>query len=144
MGKRENNRRGTHHSSWEISLAKGRQQILCDEIDKMLSMPSYKIISHKGSEYTSTYLAKRYYNHLKRLSSKFNIRLPRYIRFRFCRKCGEPLVAGKTVRIRIRSGKRIATCLQCGEVMRTCLFRFPKTIPEQKILQDKNRRREDV
>jgi ribonuclease P protein subunit RPR2 len=63
-------------------------------------------------------LARRYIYILWKLKQKAKVQLPRNLRNKFCKKCFAPWVVGKTLRVRIRNGKIIYTCLSCGKVKR--------------------------
>ncbi|BFI73227.1 ribonuclease P protein component 4 [Nanoarchaeota archaeon] len=63
-------------------------------------------------------LARRYIYILWRIKNKARIRLPKYLRNKFCKRCYTPWIIGKTLQIRIRKGRIIYKCLYCGNVKR--------------------------
>jgi ribonuclease P protein subunit RPR2 len=59
--------------------------------------------------------AKRYVYLARKLSTRYNCRLPKKDRMRFCKSCGMPRVIGKNTKVRLRKRTRTAeyACL-CG------------------------------
>ena len=103
MGRR--NRRGRPRSS-----TKRRERAL--EASKQLS----KILASPW-EY-SNQLAQAAAMDLWRLSRRHQIGIPGGDRTKVCRTCQSSLRPGVTSRVRIRSGQKITTCLQCNRVYR--------------------------
>lgn len=62
----------------------------------------------------------RYIKLARKIGERYNIRIPREFRRRFCKKCNSFLVPGKncTVRARGKQGAVIVKCGVCGNVMR--------------------------
>ncbi len=63
---------------------------------------------------------------LKRLAMKTGIRLPRKYKRLLCKKCGELLIPGRTVRVRVKSRRQkhvVQTCLNCGYMRRFIINR---------------------
>ena len=48
------------------------------------------------------------------IGMRYNMRLPPEFKRRICRSCGAFLVPGKNLRVRIRPGRTVWTCLKCG------------------------------
>ncbi len=68
-------------------------------------------------------LAKRYGEIIYRIAAKANIKIPKPIKRRICRKCKVILIPGLSMRVRIQSegskGSRVViTCLHCGWIRR--------------------------
>ncbi|MBS1194598.1 MAG: ribonuclease subunit [Methanomicrobia archaeon] len=59
----------------------------------------------------------------RRIAMRHRVRIPRHLRRRYCRRCGAFLVPGVNLRVRIRRGKVVATCLRCRRQRRYCLGR---------------------
>ena len=59
--------------------------------------------------------AKRYVSLARKLSTRYNCRLSREDRMRFCKSCGMPRLIGINTRVRLRKRMRIAeySC-ECG------------------------------
>ncbi|MCI4364868.1 MAG: ribonuclease P [Thermoplasmata archaeon] len=76
--------------------------------------------------------ADRYVHLARRVGTRYNIRLPKEYRELYCRGCSAYWVEGRTVRTRLRSGRRVRTCLACGRSRRVPLFLTPlhRTLPE--------------
>jgi ribonuclease P protein subunit RPR2 len=62
--------------------------------------------------------ADRYASLAVKLGMRYNVRLPKEFRLRFCRGCGSYLVPGANLRVRLRNGKRVMTCGRCGRERR--------------------------
>ncbi len=63
-------------------------------------------------------LADRYVRLAWKLKTRYNLRLPKEMGTKFCRKCLSFWRPGVSCRIRIKSGKVIITCLRCGNIRR--------------------------
>jgi len=63
-------------------------------------------------------LARRYIYILWKIKLKSRLKLPKNLRNKFCKKCFTLWILGKTVSIRIRKGRRIYRCLNCGYIKR--------------------------
>jgi len=50
----------------------------------------------------------------RRIAMRQRVRIPREIRRRFCRRCSAYLVPGVTLRVRVRHGTVVTTCLRCS------------------------------
>jgi len=62
--------------------------------------------------------SKRYVFLARALSMRYNIHLEPAHRRLFCKKCGSYLVPGRNLRVRLRPGLTVTTCLDCGSVSR--------------------------
>lgn len=76
--------------------------------------------------------SRRYVSLARKLSRRYNVRLPRTEKMRFCKKCGMPLVAGITasVRLNAREGFILYHC-RCGNTTKVpykSLKKSPKHI----------------
>jgi ribonuclease P protein subunit RPR2 len=65
-----------------------------------------------------TELADRYAGLARALGMRYNIRLPPDIKRRLCPSCGSYLVPGRNIRVRLRPGRTVQTCLKCGRIRR--------------------------
>jgi len=73
-------------------------------------------------------LADRYVDLARRIGMRYNVRIPRAFAGSYCRGCSRYWVEGRTVRTRLRGGRRVATCLGCGRVRRTRYDRSPASL----------------
>ena len=78
-----------------------------EHLSQVLMDPSMPLLARKGAA-----------KHLTKTSTRNRLPLPIKQRHWICRGCSMPLIPGTTARIRIRSGQRITTCLECGRVRR--------------------------
>ncbi|MFZ1022774.1 MAG: hypothetical protein WAN87_01390 [Thermoplasmata archaeon] len=75
-------------------------------------------------------LADRYIVLARRIGMRYNVRmLPEY-RELYCRRCSAYWIEGRTVRTRLRSGRRVQTCLKCGHQRRVHI-RFRENLPKE-------------
>jgi ribonuclease P protein subunit RPR2 len=65
--------------------------------------------------------ADRYVQLARKVGMRYNVRLLPEYRELYCRGCSTFWVDGRTVRTRLRSGRRVRTCLVCGRVRRVPL-----------------------
>ncbi|MCI4353331.1 MAG: hypothetical protein L3K14_08145 [Thermoplasmata archaeon] len=63
-------------------------------------------------------LSQRYVQLARRIGMRYNVRLLREYRDVYCRGCSTFWVEGRSVRTRLRAGRRAQTCLTCGRVRR--------------------------
>lgn len=65
-------------------------------------------------------LSKRYLQIAKRISMKSNTPIPKKLKRKYCRKCYNFLIPGKSAKVRIDSKKKVVeyTCLECGRIYR--------------------------
>ncbi len=87
---------------------------------KKLALKRINILYKKAlKSYTQNLeLSRRYIFLLWRIKQKAQVCIPQNIRSRFCRRCFIPWVIGRTISIRIRNGKIILRCKQCGYIKR--------------------------
>jgi len=63
-------------------------------------------------------LADRYVEMARRVGMRYNVRIPRAHRRKFCRRCHGFMLPGSTSRTRLSRGRVVHTCLRCGHVNR--------------------------
>lgn len=63
-------------------------------------------------------LSDRYVALARRIGTRYNVRLLPEYRELYCRGCSAYWVEGRTVRTRIRQGRRVRACLRCGRIRR--------------------------
>ncbi|MEM4729142.1 MAG: RNAase P [Thermoplasmata archaeon] len=63
-------------------------------------------------------LAERYVALARNIGMRYNVRPPAPLKRLYCRTCGSFLIPGRTLRVRIRPGRAISSCLKCGRVVR--------------------------
>jgi ribonuclease P protein subunit RPR2 len=67
---------------------------------------------------SSPELVNRYVELARRIGMRYNVRLRPEYRDLYCRQCSAYWVEGRTVRTRLRDGRRVETCLRCGSTRR--------------------------
>lgn len=67
--------------------------------------------------------AHRYLEIARNISMRTRIRVPHYLKRRFCSKCHHFLIYGRNCRVRTRNTKVVITCLDCGNIMRIPFYR---------------------
>jgi ribonuclease P protein subunit RPR2 len=70
-------------------------------------------------------LSDRYITLARRIGTRYNVRLLPEYRELYCRGCSTYWVEGRTVRTRLRAGRRVRACLKCGRLRRVPLRFFP-------------------
>ncbi len=100
-------RRASVRPRWQREIARERIQIL------------FRLAEEEFSNDRKD-LANRYVELARKISTRCNVRIPRELKRRFCRKCLAYLKPGVNARVRIRSEKKyvLVTCLECGNKMR--------------------------
>lgn len=90
----------------QIRIARERIDILFDRAEKEFS---------RNPE-----LSHRWIRMAKKIATRYNIRIPKELKRRSCRKCSRFLVPGENCRIRTSPKQQavIVKCLGCGNVMR--------------------------
>ncbi len=80
-------------------------------------------------------LANRYVKLARKIAMKYNVRIPRYLKRRFCKKCHAYLKPGVNARVRVRSKQKyvLITCLECGHKMRFPYVREKKTKKREEV-----------
>ncbi len=68
-------------------------------------------------------LSKRYVLLARRIGMRHRVRMPAYLKHKVCKGCGAYLVPGASCRVRVRGGRVVTTCLECGKSSRRP-FRF--------------------
>jgi len=63
-------------------------------------------------------LARRYLTLARKIGMRYTVRIPPRLKRSTCKECRTPMIPELTSRVRIRDGRRIVTCLECGKVMR--------------------------
>jgi ribonuclease P protein subunit RPR2 len=63
-------------------------------------------------------LSDRYVTLARRIGTRYNVRLLPEYRELYCRGCSAFWVEGRTVRTRLRQGRRVRACLRCGRLRR--------------------------
>ncbi|MGA1822537.1 MAG: ribonuclease P protein component 4 [Thermoplasmatota archaeon] len=63
-------------------------------------------------------LARRYTLLARKIGMRYTVRIPAHLKMITCRSCFVPMIPDVTSRTRIRNGRIITTCLECGRIMR--------------------------
>ena len=88
-----------------VSIAKERIELLIEEADRVALLGRIE-------------LADRYVELARRVGMRYNVRVPRPLKRRFCSECYRYLLPGVTSRTRMKRGRAVTTCLRCGHVLR--------------------------
>lgn len=76
-------------------------------------------------------LADRYVALARRIGMRYNVRLLAEYRELYCRGCSAYWVEGRTVRTRLRGGRRVRSCQRCGRIRRLPIA--PRRAPRQAV-----------
>ncbi|MBL7147464.1 MAG: ribonuclease P [Nanoarchaeota archaeon] len=63
-------------------------------------------------------LSNRYITLARKIAMKFNLRIPRELKRRYCKHCYSYLVPNKNCRVRVHKSRVIYYCLNCKKFMR--------------------------
>lgn len=69
----------------------------------------------------------RYVRLGRKIAMRYRISLPREIKRKFCKGCGELLIPGRNLKIRLYNKTVIRKCLGCGNIMRIPYVKEKKT-----------------
>jgi ribonuclease P protein subunit RPR2 len=88
----------------------GIREIVYERIGILLTLAEKALREGEGKR------AKRYVYLARKLSTRYNCRLPKKDRMRFCKSCGMPRIIGKNTRVRLNKRTRTAdySC-SCGK-----------------------------
>ena len=76
--------------------------------------------------------SNRYVELARKIAMKYNIRIPKELKRRFCKHCYTYLVPGVNCRVRTKKGKVVYYCFNCKKYMR-----FPYTKEKKLKLSSK-------
>ncbi len=62
--------------------------------------------------------SRRYVGLARKIGMRYNVRMSPELRGQFCSACNTYLRYGVNTRSRLRAGRRVVTCVQCGQVTR--------------------------
>jgi ribonuclease P protein subunit RPR2 len=65
-------------------------------------------------------LSKKYLELARKISLRVRVKMPKELKMRYCKNCFTPLMAGNC-RVRIKKGRVVYTCLNCGNIKRYAL-----------------------
>ncbi len=72
-----------------------------------------------GKEYAeSPARSNRYVTLAKRIGMRYRVSLPSEMKRKMCKDCGSFLSPGGNCRVRLKNGRLIITCMNCGRVQR--------------------------
>ena len=92
-----------------MGMGNSMRQIIYERMDRLLSLAA-AALRGKDEKY-----AKRYVFLARKLSTRYNCRLPPKDRVRFCKSCGLPSVVGLNTKVRLRKRARVAEyACSCG------------------------------
>jgi ribonuclease P protein subunit RPR2 len=63
-------------------------------------------------------LSDRYMTLARKLSTRYNVRVPKHLKRRMCPDCQAYLMLGESASYRVRRGRVIVHCKKCGAVVR--------------------------
>lgn len=91
--------------------------------DKELAIEKIKTLFSEAEKQFSKNpkLSNRYVDLARKISMKFNIRMPKELKRKFCKHCYSYLVPDKNCRVRIHKSRVIYSCLNCKKFMRFSL-----------------------
>lgn len=90
------------------------------KLDKKIAMERVKRLLELAREplKNDPRLSKRYVSLAWRIKTKYNLRLPRELKMKFCKNCMTYWIPGETCRVRTRQKTLTITCAECGRIYR--------------------------
>jgi len=109
-------RRASVKPRWQKEIARERIEVL------------FKIAEEEFSNNRKD-LANRYVELARKISMRYNVRIPKELKRKFCKRCHSYIKPGVNSRTRVRSEKKyvLVTCLECGHKMRFPYVREKKS-----------------
>ena len=84
-------------------------ELVAERISILLALSEKEIENHPKRSHRYVLLAKK-------LSRRYNVRLPKLEKMRFCKKCNSPLIPGLTAKVRLNSREKcVIYACRCGE-----------------------------
>ena len=92
---------------------KQQKELAVERIERLFSLA--EINFRKNPE-----RSHRYISLARKIAIRFNIRLKKDLKRKFCKRCYRYLVPGVNCAVRVRSSQQsiITKCLECGNIMR--------------------------
>lgn len=88
------------------------KEVAADRMHRLFDLAQQRTKKDDGA---SRKLAKRYIRIAKAISSHYKVSMPKQIKERICRKCGNVLIPGLNCRVRLASSKGYAAYIcECG------------------------------
>ena len=114
-----------------VKISKSKQQRIALERIKILFKEADSLfLENQG-------LANSYIKKARKIAMSVNLRLPFYLKRKFCKHCYSYFKAGKSYRVRTKHGKVIYYCLSCKKYTRIPF------IKEKKIYKKRNKEKKD-
>lgn len=88
-----------------------QKEIAAERINELFKQA--KIMFKENKEFS-----RKYIQLARKISMKYNVRIPEKLRRKYCKKCSNYLVEGKNLKIRVKDGKLVRHCLDCKSVSR--------------------------
>src|SRR3989449_10661049 len=88
------------------------RKIALERIDILFRLPEREAGAGNSAR------ADRYASLAAKIGMRYNVRLPREFKRRYCRRCHAFLVPGKNCRVRVSRGLVTSTCGVCGDIRR--------------------------
>lgn len=95
---------------------KNQKKIAKKRIEKLF------LLAEKNSLKKRYDLADRYVKIARKIQMRYQIRMPKKLKRKFCKHCYRILIPGKTSRVRIQNGKIITYCYHCRKYQRIPLL----------------------
>ena len=99
-------RRGSRKPAWQRKIAKERIEILLSLAEKEFE---------KNPE-----RSRKYVELARKIGKRYNVRLTKEQKKKFCKECNQLLIPSKTCSVRLDSKRKliIVKCMNCGKIYR--------------------------
>lgn len=90
---------------------------------KKIALERVKILLKEAEEVfnENKKLANNYVRKARKIAMKVNLRIPSYLKRKFCKHCDSFLMPGKNLRVRTKNNKVVYYCLDCKKYARFML-----------------------
>jgi len=94
-----------------VKKEKQQHEIVLERIRILFNRADFEFKKHPERSHEYVRLARK-------MAMRYNVRMPKYLKRKFCKKCYKYLVPGINCRVKQIKTKQIITCLECGNIMR--------------------------
>lgn len=79
--------------------------------------------------------SKRCLELARKIGMRYNVRIPKHLKRLFCKQCNSLLLPGRTATVRVKKGRIIVRCQQCGNILR---YPYIREKLERKMKHEEN------
>ena len=92
--------------------------IIKRQSDIKIAKERIKILFKEAEKTDNLKLKNRYVELARKIGMKYNVKIPKVLKRKYCKYCYKYLVYGKTAQVRVKNKYILVKCLNCGKIMR--------------------------